>query len=144
MEYKTNKQVRNALRDAKKEERKPNEGLESLRFYTSLQFSRQMRLDRYKSQESEDSVWFRMPKEYQDKLLSEKNKKGADNAKYNKELILWIKTQRNIIREDMKINFPLFYSDLCLSLGWEFAEANWDVIFPKKYFKTQGKKLMTL
>ena len=131
MEYKTNKQVRNALRDAKKEERKPNEGLESLRFYTSLQFSKQMRLDRYKSQESEDSVWFRMPKEYQEKIT-------------NEELILWIKTKRNIDREEMKIQFQLLYSDLCVALDWEFAEANWDLIFPKKYFKTQGKKLMTL
>ena len=131
MEYKTNKQVRNALRDAKKEERKPNEGLESLRFYTSMQFSKQMRLDRYKSQESEDSVWFRMPKEYQDKIT-------------NEELILWIKTKRNIDRGEMKINFSLLYSDLCVALDWEFAEANWDIIFPKKYFQTPGFKLMTL
>ena len=131
MEYKTNKQVRNALRDAKKEERKPNEGLEALRFYTSFQFSKQMRLDRYKSQESEDSVWFRMPKEYQEKIT-------------NEELILWIKTKRNIDREEMKIQFSLLYSDLCVALDWSFAEANWDVIFPKKYFQTPGFKLMTL
>jgi len=115
----------------KKKERKPNEGLEALRFYTSFQFSKQMRLDRYKSQESEDSVWFRMPKEYQEKIT-------------NEELILWIKTKRNIDREEMKIQFPLLYSDLCVALDWEFAEANWDVIFPKKYFQVHGKKLMTL
>ena len=70
-------------------------------------------------------------KEYQEKIT-------------NEELILWIKTKRNIDREEMKIQFSLLYSDLCVALDWEFAEANWDVIFPKKYFQTPGFKLMTL
>ena len=44
----------------------------------------------------------------------------------------------------MKINYSLLYSDLCVALDWQFAEANWDVIFPKKYFQVPGKKLMIL